>query len=133
MEIKKGDRFRCVKDLGEFYTYGMIYESKQDKCITDNHKNEGHFWINLTDLDGNICFERVTEGSDKINPSHYKAYDIESIEMMIRIWGKEEAAIFCKLNAFKYRLRMGMKDDIQIEIEKESKYLAKWKELRDGE
>lgn len=65
------------------------------------------------------------------SPSHYKAYDIEAIEMMIRIWGKEEAAIFCKLSAFGYRLRMGMKDDVSIELGKEKWFLNKWKELKD--
>lgn len=129
MEIKKGDRFRCIKDCHQWYTKGKIYESEIDGRITNDNFYEGHIWEGVGYF--NEYFERVSDSPT--SPSHYKTYDIEAIEMMIRIWGKEEAAIFCKLNAFKYRLRMGMKDDVQIELEKESKYLAKWKELRDGE
>jgi hypothetical protein len=31
-------------------------------------------------------------GSDKVNPSHYKGYSFEAIEMMIRIYGAEKVA-----------------------------------------
>ena len=36
------------------------------------------------------------------HPLHYNAYDVEVIDMMEKVFGKEETAIFCKLNAFKY-------------------------------
>lgn len=66
------------------------------------------------------------------HPTHYNNYDKEVIEMMIDIWGPEETAIFCKLNAFKYRLRMGTKpdNDIQQDLKKESWYLKKFHELK---
>lgn len=131
MEIKKGDRFRCIKDLCKFYTNGKIYESDQDKCITDNDGNKGHYWVNLKDLEGNICFELVADSPT--SPSHYKAYDMESIEMMIRIWGKQRVAEWCEITAMKYRLRAGLKGDASVCLAKEQWYLAKWKELRDGE
>lgn len=131
MEIKKGERFKCIKDLGKFYTNERIYESDQDGCITDNDGNKGHYWVNLKDLEGNICFETVSDSHT--SPSHYKAYDIEAIEMMIRIWGKQRVAEWCEITAFKYRCRVGMKDDVQQDLKKEAYYLGKWKELRDGE
>jgi hypothetical protein len=66
------------------------------------------------------------------HPTHYNNYDKEVIEMMIDIWGPEETAIFCKLNAFKYRLRMGTKpdNDIKQDLNKEKWYLKKFHELK---
>ena len=65
------------------------------------------------------------------HPDHYNQYDVEVIDMMERVFGKEETAIFCKLNAFKYRQRMGNKpgQDILKDLAKEKWYLAKKKEL----
>lgn len=64
------------------------------------------------------------------HPQHYKTYDVETIDMMIRIWGIQETISFCKLNAFKYRMRMGHKDDIQQDMEKEQWYLRRAEALR---
>jgi hypothetical protein len=66
------------------------------------------------------------------HPNHYNNYDIEVIDMMERIWGPEKTAVFCELNAFKYRMRMGTKPDNNIEqdIKKENWYLNKMKELK---
>lgn len=66
------------------------------------------------------------------HPNHYNNYDIEVIDMMERIWGPEKTAVFCELNAFKYRMRMGTKPDNNIEqdIKKEKWYLNKMKELK---
>ena len=66
---------------------------------------------------------------DAINPAHYKQYPIEVIDMMVRIWGKEAARQYCLMTAFKYRMRLGHKDDIQQELGKEAWYLKKAKEL----
>lgn len=66
---------------------------------------------------------------DQINPKHYKQYSKEAIDMMIGIWGKEMTAIWCEMTAFKYRMRLGHKDDIQQELQKEAWYLDKHKEL----
>lgn len=66
------------------------------------------------------------------HPSHYNNYDIEAIEMIERIWGRENAALWCEITAFKYRLRMGTKpgEDITRDLNKEQWYLKKAKELR---
>lgn len=59
------------------------------------------------------------------HPQHYNSYDVEIIEMMKRIWGTEATITFCKLNAFKYRMRMGLKPNNPIEqdLAKEQWYL----------
>lgn len=67
--------------------------------------------------------------NNAINPSHYKQYPVETIEMMRRIWGDDVTAQWCIMTAFKYRMRMGHKDDIQQELNKEAWYLGKAAEL----
>ena len=66
------------------------------------------------------------------HPNHYNTYDVEVIDMMERIWGPEKTAIFCELNAFKYRMRMGTKPTSPVteDLDKEVWYLNKMKELK---
>ena len=59
------------------------------------------------------------------HPQHYTTYDVETLDMMIRI----ETISFCKLNAFKYRMRAGHKDNAQQDIDKALWYENKMKEL----
>ena len=75
--------------------------------------------------------ESVDKYENVNHPEHYNNYDVEAIEMMERIWGPEETAIFCKLNAFKYRMRMGTKPTSPVEedIKKEKWYIKKYHEL----
>ena len=82
----------------------------------------------------NIQKKENTESEEAVHsPSHYNNYDVEVIDMMIKIWGAEAVKIFCKLNAFKYRMRVGLKkhslEAIQEDLNKESWYLHKLKEL----
>ena len=111
-----------------------------------SHKNSDD-WIapsNLTDY-GKKVFEagrkagRIVTGKDTEyemvdHPTHYNQYDIEVIDMIIRIWGPEAAALWCDITAFKYRMRMGTKPDNSIEqdIKKEQWYLNKSKEIREN-
>lgn len=111
-----------------------------------SHKNSDD-WIapsNLTDY-GKKVFEagrkagRIVTGKDTAyemvnHPTHYNQYDIEVIDMIIRIWGPEAAALWCDITAFKYRMRMGTKPDNSIEqdIKKEQWYLNKSKEIREN-
>ena len=81
--------------------------------------------------------EKIATGKDAeyemVNhPSHYNQYDIEVIDMIIKIWGPEAAALWCDITAFKYRMRMGTKPDNSIEqdIKKEQWYLNKAKEIK---
>ena len=66
------------------------------------------------------------------HPAHYNQYPIETIDMMVRIWGNEATARWCEMTAFKYRMRMGHKpdNDTAQDIEKERWYLNKAMELR---
>jgi hypothetical protein len=51
--------------------------------------------------------------------------------MMVAIWGLDEAISFCKLNAFKYKMRVGTKpnETIDQDLKKEKWYLDKMNEL----
>ena len=104
-------------------------------------------WIdprNLTDygkkvLEAGKKAGRIVTGKESAyemvnHPTHYNQYDIEVIDMIIRIWGPEAAALWCDITAFKYRMRMGTKPDNSIEqdIKKEQWYLNKSKEIRDN-
>ena len=81
---------------------------------------------------GKIVTGKDTEYEMVNHPSHYNQYDIEVIDMIIKIWGPEAAALWCDITAFKYRMRMGTKPDNSIEqdIKKEQWYLNKSKEIR---
>ena len=65
------------------------------------------------------------------HPQHYNNYDMEVIDMMTRLFGVHETISFCKLNAFKYRMRAGTKpgESAEQDIRKEQWYLDKAKEL----
>ena len=75
----------------------------------------------------------MEQKKEQVNhPAHYNNYSIEVIDMMELIWGKHDTALFCEMNAFKYRMRMGTKENNSIEqdLAKEKWYLNKAKELR---
>ena len=75
----------------------------------------------------------VTEHYEEVNhPDHYNVYDVEVVEMMERIFGVEETMSWCKLNAFKYRMRAGEKPTSTVEkdLKKEKWCLNKYKELK---
>ena len=67
---------------------------------------------------------------DSINPDHYKQGDKEVWQMMIDCFGEEAYINFCRLNAFKYRMRAGKKpnelsdDDIQKALWYEKQIVA---------
>ena len=65
------------------------------------------------------------------HPTHYNDYSVETIEMMVSIYGAEKVADWCEITAFKYRMRAGKKHDLKEDIKKEKWYLEKAKELRD--
>jgi hypothetical protein len=63
------------------------------------------------------------------HPKHYNNYPIEVIDMMLSIWGIDKTITFCLMNAFKYRMRLGLKDNIEQDLAKEQWYLNKANEL----
>ena len=66
------------------------------------------------------------------SPAHYNTGGIETIEKMIRIWGKIPVAMWCELTAYKYRERIGSKptEPIERDMEKIRWYENKAAELR---
>ena len=60
---------------------------------------------------------------------YYNLYPIETVEMIIGVFGKEAVKNFCLCCAFKYRMRLGMKNSIEEDLAKEKWYLDKAKEL----
>lgn len=75
------------------------------------------------------------------HPQHYNNYDVEVVDMMERIWGTKATIEWCKMTAYKYRMRMGtkpaeddtkeaMKAKLMEDFEKEQWYLDKAEELK---
>ena len=72
----------------------------------------------------------MDEKKEMVNhPQHYNAGSMECIDGLVGAFGKEEVAIFCKINAMKYIWRLGHKDDETQEIGKIKWYLDKYIEL----
>lgn len=70
---------------------------------------------------------------DYINPQHYVQEDgKQTWERMVDKYGLEATAIFCELNAYKYKERMGKKpnEELKREMNKAEWYEKKAKELR---
>lgn len=70
------------------------------------------------------------------NAKHYSDKRINVIRMIEQIWGTEVTMKFCEINDFKYRMRVGKKDDPSLELTKANWY-AKMAEflrlkLKDG-
>lgn len=73
----------------------------------------------------------MSKDYDYEDPKHYKNNEIEVWEMMIRIWGYNSFKEFCQMNAFKYRMRMGLKpnEPIERDLKKALIYEKKAKEI----
>lgn len=74
----------------------------------------------------------MSEEYDYVNPEHYKQFSIETIEMMVMIYGYEKVADYCEINAFKYKMRAGTKPNqpIQRDLDKANWYLDKAEDFR---
>ena len=67
---------------------------------------------------------------DEVNPDHYTFRDKELWEQMVKLFGTERFLAFCELNAFKYRMRAGVKtEDPTTDINKAKWYENKIKKL----
>lgn len=143
MIIKKGDKFKCIRDVimennpkDIAYNSGIIYTSDLDDCITDNKNNLSHYWISN---EVGRYFVRMYGKSETTkemvnHPIHYQGLEVngtnvECIEAMEGLKGWYNTAIFCELNAFKYNWRVGEKDMIPQELGKIAWYGDKAKEL----
>lgn len=99
-------------------------ETFKDSYAVDADK-VGEFFLSIPKENIDI-YEEVN------HPDHYNVYDVEVVEMMERIFGIEETMSWCKLNAFKYRMRAGEKPTSTVEkdLKKEKWCLNKYKELK---
>ena len=86
--------------------------------------------------------EKDKQNYEMVNhPKHYNNYDVEVVDMMEKIWGTKATMDWCKMTAYKYRMRMGtkpgendsteaMKDKLLEDFNKEQWYLKKADELK---
>lgn len=67
--------------------------------------------------------EPIKSESDPVNPSHYQQGDMQTIEKIMIMLGKEVVIGFCKGNAFKYTDRAGLKGSAEVDKAKADWYL----------
>ena len=127
-----GDK-NFIQNSKKYVEEQIIPRQKELKRINDlsssikNLDNVGEFFLSIPeDNIDNKPYEEVN------HPDHYNVYDVEVVEMMERIFGIEETMSWCKLNAFKYRMRAGEKPTSTVEkdLKKEKSCLNKYKELK---
>jgi hypothetical protein len=140
----KGETNYIYFDGGDFEWFCKPYENKNVECKVVyeylNAKKQMKDYdfeqevINEIDRKSQIIDKEMEKNKnyDYINPNHYKQGDKEVIEMMVDIWGAEDVAKYCSMNAFKYRMRMGFKPNqpVEQELKKATWYEDKAKELR---
>lgn len=99
---------------------------------------------NADDLakDARNALEKAKKNYEMVNhPKHYNNYDVEVVDMMEKIWGTKATMDWCKMTAYKYRMRMGtkpnendspeaMKAKLLEDFNKEQWYLKKADELK---
>lgn len=79
----------------------------------------------------NVSHEQETEQDEVNNPSHYTSGLYETIDEMLVLFGVDETMSFCKLNAWKYRSRCGLKkgQDAAKDRAKSDWYIDKYNQL----
>lgn len=131
------DDSKDIKDTRKFCA-DRIHENERKK---EEKKNNEYAFADLKPLEKKVPYLKKYGSNDKSplssyenvnHPQHYNNYSKEVIDMMVDIFGRKNTALFCEMNAFKYRMRMGTKpnNDINQDLEKEQWYLNKAKELR---
>jgi hypothetical protein len=101
---------RLISIIFKVYVIGAMPKNQERKVMEDR-----------------VEYKVINEKVD--HPAHYNQYPMEVIDMMEMIWVKKATVLYCKMNAFKYRMRMGYKDDLEQDFKKEQWYLKKAKEL----
>lgn len=77
-------------------------------------------------------YMEVNKNEQVKHPAHYnRDGGMECIDEMILVFGIQETMSFCKLNAWKYRYRAGLKGSAEEDIAKSDWYLNKYKELKE--
>lgn len=85
-------------------------------------------WVtrNLSDLEDSIH-------KNLINPDYYKATNLQVILQMMVLFPVVSVADFCRINAYKYQARAGLKGNAMIDHEKADWYLRLYAILRNYE
>lgn len=134
------DNMRERLIYGDYYYFisngKVCFTAEEGHEVDTKRWKEGNYYATRAEAEQALGIKPTTEKKapatdkkDAIHPSHYKQYPIEVVEMMRRIWGDEATKLWCIMTAFKYRMRMGHKDDVRQEMEKEEWYLNKASEL----
>ena len=143
-KIRIGDKVKGLKLSGHDLSNEIgVVERIQEEWATVKFSNNIvsyplYLLIDRDEKNLNIfekCLNKWDENNkeyDFINPNHYKQGSKEVIEMMQDIWGVEKLIAYCEMNAFKYRMRLGLKPEQSVErdLEKAVWYETKAKELR---
>ena len=129
-DYKLGDRVRVIRDRSNILEDGYIGFVEELKLNVDSCIVDGSFMM-FEEIELVESVEDIAIEYDHINPDHYKKGSVEVFDMMVSIYGKDKAKVFCELNAFKYRMRLGSKpnNSIEQELEKIKWYESKLKEL----
>ena len=108
-------------------------------CVTDKEAHdlleevwvEEHGYVKKEDsVENPDHIEATKKSEDPINPDHYKAGKLQTIEQMLIMFGIDEVTAFCKLNAYKYQARAGLKGDAVMDHKKADWYMRLYKEIR---
>lgn len=132
-----GKIYDLIQDKIDECKYGISLEKKNGDKDWISAYNEG--WINALEyvqkyIEKNASVEEISEKPKEAvdHPQHYNRKGaMECIDEMRLIFGDYETAIFCKLNAYKYRYRAGSKGNAEEDLRKSDWYIKKYKELRD--
>jgi len=125
----------------------MDINIKKGKAIIDRMENmeKTKAEILVEQVNEAINGKRPLDPNDKYemvnHPKHYNNYDVEVVDMMEKIWGTKATMDWCKMTAYKYRMRMGtkpnendspeaMKNKLLEDFSKEQWYLKKAEELK---
>jgi hypothetical protein len=125
---------QAMRDLcNQVYEVVLVNEDRAYYLLSELEETQGWWFIDemLEPVTTWEDIEKTRKGkADPINPAHYQQFSVETIDMMVRIWGKEAVGMHCEITAFKYALRMGFKDPLEQDAKKRDWYLAKAAELR---
>ena len=108
------DSDKCKEDLKNHMTKPPV----EKRCISSKDTNNTEPTVDYSKENITTTEDHSLKNYEMVNhPSHYNSSRIETIEKMIRIYGKEKVAWWCEITAFKYRDRIGNKPNNSLEQE----------------
>lgn len=148
--LKKNKKTPSEKELNELQDkFDASLTIKKDGIQKRKNRILQRLEIEKAGLDGinpeiedNDVVKTPDDRYEMVNhPKHYNNYDVEVVDMMEKIWGTKATMEWCKMTAYKYRMRMGtkpaeedtkeaMKSKLMEDFEKEQWYLDKAAKLK---